>query len=114
MHSGVDFGGGYGAPIYAVTDGRVTVAGRTGGFGNYVKLNHGGGLGTGYGHMSRIAVRAGQHVRRGQILGYIGSSGLSTGPHLPFEVYRNGHRSEERRVGKEWGSKCRSRWAPYH
>jgi len=91
MHSGVDFGGGYGAPIYAVTDGTVTIAGRTGGFGNYVKLNHGGGLGTGYGHMSRIAVRSGQHVRRGQILGYIGSSGLSTGPHLHFEVYRNGH-----------------------
>src|SRR3546814_6421996 len=64
MHSGVDFGGGYGAPIYAVTDGRVTVAGRTGGFGNYVKLNHGGGVGTGSGTMSRIAVRRGQHVRR--------------------------------------------------
>jgi murein DD-endopeptidase MepM/ murein hydrolase activator NlpD len=91
MHSGIDFGGGYGAPIYAVSDGTVTVAGRTGGFGNYVKLNHGGGLGTGYGHMSRIAVRAGQHVSRGQVLGYIGSSGLSTGPHLHYELYRNGH-----------------------
>ncbi|WP_374526633.1 peptidoglycan DD-metalloendopeptidase family protein [Sphingopyxis sp.] len=89
-HSGVDFGGGYGAPIYAVSDGLVTVAGRTGGFGNYVKLSHGGGLGTGYGHMSRIAVRPGQHVSRGQVIGYIGSSGLSTGPHLHYEVYRNG------------------------
>jgi murein DD-endopeptidase MepM/ murein hydrolase activator NlpD len=91
MHSGIDFGGGYGAPIHAVSDGVVTIAGRTGGFGNYVKLNHGGGLGTGYGHMSRIAVRAGQHVSRGQVLGYIGSSGLSTGPHLHYELYRNGH-----------------------
>lgn len=91
MHSGMDFGGGYGAPIYAVTDGIVTVAGRTGGFGNYVKLNHGGGLGTGYGHMSRIAVRSGQRVNRGQVIGYIGSTGLSTGPHLHYEVYRNGH-----------------------
>lgn len=91
MHSGVDFGGGYGAPIHAVSDGVVTVAGRTGGFGNYVKLNHGGGTGTGYGHMSRIAVRAGQRVARGQVIGYIGSTGLSTGPHLHFEVYRNGH-----------------------
>ena len=90
MHSGVDFGGGYGSPIYAVSDGFVTIAGRTGGFGNYVKLSHGGGLGTGYGHMSRIAVRPGQHVSRGQVIGYIGSSGLSTGPHLHYEVYRNG------------------------
>jgi len=91
MHAGVDFAGGYGAPIHAATDGTVTVAGRTGGFGNYVKLSHGGGLGTGYGHMSRIAVRRGQHVRRGQVIGYIGSTGLATGPHLHFEVYRNGH-----------------------
>lgn len=90
MHSGMDFGGGYGAPIYAVSDGVVTTAGRTGGFGNYVKLNHGHGLGTGYGHMSRIAVRSGQHVSRGQVIGYIGSSGLSTGPHLHYELYRNG------------------------
>ena len=90
MHSGIDFGGGYGAPVHAVTDGVVTIAGRTGGFGNYVKLDHGGGLGTGYGHMSRVAVRAGQRVARGQVIGYIGSTGLSTGPHLHYELYRNG------------------------
>ncbi len=90
MHSGIDFGGGYGAPIYAVTDGVVTIAGRHGGFGNYVKLSHAGGLGTGYGHMSRIAVRPGQRVARGQVIGYIGSTGLSTGPHLHYELYRNG------------------------
>lgn len=90
MHSGMDFGGGYGAPIYAVTDGVVSIAGRHGGFGNYVKLSHGGGLGTGYGHMSRIAVRPGQRVNRGQVIGYIGSTGLSTGPHLHYELYRNG------------------------
>src|SRR3546814_13987748 len=70
MHAGVDFAGGYGAPIHAATDGTVTVAGRTGGFGNYVKLSHGGGLGPGYGHMSRIAVRRGPPVRRGQGRGY--------------------------------------------
>ena len=90
MHSGVDFGGGYGAPIYAVSDGVVTIAGRHGGFGNYVKLNHGGGLGAGYGHMRRVAVRSGQRVTRGQVIGYIGSTGLSTGPHLHYELYRNG------------------------
>jgi murein DD-endopeptidase MepM/ murein hydrolase activator NlpD len=91
MHSGIDFGGGYGAPIYAVTDGTVAIAGRHGGFGNYVKLNHGDGLGTGYAHMSRVAVRPGQRVARGQVIGYIGSTGLSTGPHLHYELYRNGH-----------------------
>ncbi len=90
MHSGIDFGGGYGAPIYAVTDGVVSMAGRNGGYGNYVRLNHGNGLGTGYGHMSRIAVRSGQRVSRGQVIGYIGSTGLSTGPHLHYELYRNG------------------------
>ena len=90
MHSGMDFGGGYGAPIYAVTDGTVVHAGRKGGFGNYVKLQHGGGLASGYGHMSRIAVSSGRRVRRGQIIGYIGSTGLSTGPHLHYELYRNG------------------------
>ncbi|MDX2209086.1 MAG: M23 family metallopeptidase [Sphingopyxis sp.] len=90
MHSGIDFGGGYGAPIYAVTDGTVTYAGRNGGYGNYVRINHGGGLGSGYGHMSRIAVSGGQRVSRGQLIGYIGSTGLSTGPHLHYELYRNG------------------------
>lgn len=90
MHSGVDFGAGYGAPIYAVTDGRIAYSGRKGGYGNFVQINHAGGLATGYGHMSRIAARAGQVVRRGQIIGYVGSTGLSTGPHLHYELYRGG------------------------
>ncbi len=90
MHRGLDFKAGYGQPIYAVTDGTVQRAGRNGGHGNYVRLNHGGGLATGYSHMSRIAVSAGQKVRRGQVIGYVGSTGLSTGPHLHYEMYRNG------------------------
>ena len=90
MHAGIDFKAGYGAPIYAVSDGTVQFAGRHGGHGNFVKLSHGGGLGTGYAHMSRIAVRSGQQVRRGQVIGYVGSTGLSTGPHLHYEMYRNG------------------------
>lgn len=90
MHSGLDFGGGYGAPIYAVTDGTVSFSGRKGGYGNFVKINHSGGLASGYAHMSRIAARNGQRVRKGQIIGYIGSTGLSTGPHLHYELYRNG------------------------
>ncbi len=90
MHKGLDFRARSGLPIYAVTDGTVAMAGRNGGYGNYVKLNHGGGLGTGYAHMSRIAVRRGQHVKRGQVIGYVGSTGLSTGAHLHYELYRNG------------------------
>ncbi|MCT2401316.1 M23 family metallopeptidase [Novosphingobium mangrovi (ex Huang et al. 2023)] len=91
MHAGIDFGARYGSPIYAVADGTVTYAGRHGGHGNYVRLQHAGGLGTGYGHMSRIAVSSGAHVRAGQVIGYVGSTGLSTGPHLHFEAYRGGH-----------------------
>ena len=90
MHAGIDFGARYGSPIYAVTDGVVQFAGRHGGHGNYVKLSHGGGMATGYGHMSRIAVSSGARVRRGQVIGYVGSTGLSTGPHLHYEMYRNG------------------------
>jgi hypothetical protein len=90
MHSGVDFGAAWGSPIYAVTDGRVVYAGWHGGHGNYVRLDHGGSIATGYGHMSRIAVAPGLSVRRGQVIGYVGSTGLSTGAHLHYEVYRGG------------------------
>jgi murein DD-endopeptidase MepM/ murein hydrolase activator NlpD len=90
MHRGIDFHAPYGSPIYAVSDGTVEFAGRHGGHGNFVKLGHGGGLETGYAHMSRIAVAPGERVRRGEVIGYVGSTGLSTGAHLHFEVYRNG------------------------
>lgn len=90
MHAGVDFGAAWGSPIFAASDGIVAFAGRHGGHGNYVKLDHGGGMGSGYGHMSRIAVSLGAHVQAGQVIGYVGSSGLSTGPHLHYEVYQNG------------------------
>lgn len=90
MHSGMDFKASYGTPIVAPTDGRVTAAGRMGGCGNAVRLSHGGGLQTRYCHMSRMAVHPGQNVRRGQVIGYAGSTGLSTGPHLHYEMYRNG------------------------
>jgi murein DD-endopeptidase MepM/ murein hydrolase activator NlpD len=90
MHAGVDFAARYGSPIYAVTDGRVTYAGWHGGHGKYVRLQHAGGIGSGYAHMSRVAVASGQMVRRGQVIGYVGSTGLSTGPHLHYELYRGG------------------------
>ncbi|WP_369026480.1 peptidoglycan DD-metalloendopeptidase family protein [Qipengyuania sp. RANM35] len=90
MHSGLDYKASYGTPIVAVTDGRVLSAGRAGGCGNAVKLRHEGGIDTRYCHMSRMAVDRGQSVRRGQVIGYVGSTGLSTGAHLHYEMYRNG------------------------
>lgn len=90
MHAGLDFKAAYGTPIVAVTDGRVSGAGRMGGCGNAVRIDHGGSLQTRYCHMSQIAARAGQSVRRGQVIGYVGSTGLSTGPHLHYEMYRAG------------------------
>jgi murein DD-endopeptidase MepM/ murein hydrolase activator NlpD len=90
MHSGLDFRARHGTPIVAVTDGQVNAAGRMGGCGNAVRLDHGGGVQTRYCHMSRMAVRSGQSVRRGQIIGYVGSTGLSTGAHLHYEMYRSG------------------------
>ncbi|MEO0419219.1 MAG: peptidoglycan DD-metalloendopeptidase family protein [Pseudomonadota bacterium] len=90
MHAGLDFRARRGTPIVAVSDGRVLSAGRAGGCGIAVKLRHGGGLDTRYCHMSRMAVRRGANVRRGQVIGYVGSTGLSTGPHLHYEMYRNG------------------------
>jgi murein DD-endopeptidase MepM/ murein hydrolase activator NlpD len=90
MHAGMDLAAAYGSPIVAATDGVVDFAGWHGGHGKFVRIAHGGGLGTGYGHMSRIAVRAGARVRQGQVIGYVGSTGLSTGPHVHYEVYRGG------------------------
>lgn len=90
MHQGIDLAAPYGTPIVAASDGVVRFAGWHGGHGNFVQIAHAGGLGTGYGHMSRFVVSPGTSVRQGQLIGYVGSTGLSTGPHLHFEVYRNG------------------------
>jgi murein DD-endopeptidase MepM/ murein hydrolase activator NlpD len=98
MHKGMDIGAPYGAPIYAVLDGVVQVAGRSGGYGNFIKLAHAGGIASGYGHMSKFAVRAGQRVSRGQVIGYVGSTGMSTGPHLHWEVWRNGQAINPRSI----------------
>ncbi len=90
LHAGVDYAARHGTPIMAVSDGVVTYSGRHGGHGNYVRIDHGGRLGSGYAHMSSIAVSSGTRVRAGQVIGYVGSTGLSTGPHLHFEVYQGG------------------------
>jgi murein DD-endopeptidase MepM/ murein hydrolase activator NlpD len=90
MHEGIDLGAAYGTPIAAAAAGVVIYAGWEGGYGNLVVIDHGGGLATAYGHQSRIAVAAGQSVSQGEIIGYVGSTGHSTGPHLHFEVRVDG------------------------
>ena len=90
MHSGLDFGGGYGAAVFSAGAGTVISAGSKGSYGSTVVIDHGGGLSTVYGHLSRISVSEGQAVSSHQRVGSIGSSGLSTGPHLHFEVRVNG------------------------
>jgi murein DD-endopeptidase MepM/ murein hydrolase activator NlpD len=90
FHRGVDLKAAAGAPIRAPSDGRVLSAGWSGGYGRQVRIAHGDGLTTSFSHMSRIAAAPGGRVRRGEVIGYVGSSGLSTGPHLHYEVLKNG------------------------
>ena len=93
MHTGVDFGAPVGTPIFAAGAGKVVMAGPNGGYGIFVKLQHTADIGTGYGHMSRLGpgIKPGVFVRQGQVIGFVGSTGLSTGPHLHYEFYRGGH-----------------------
>jgi murein DD-endopeptidase MepM/ murein hydrolase activator NlpD len=90
MHTGIDFTAPTGTPIYATGNGRVISAGRDRGYGNCVIINHGFGYQTLYGHMYRIKARNGQQVKRGELIGYVGNTGLSSGPHLHYEVIKNG------------------------
>lgn len=92
IHAGIDLAAGCGARIYAAHSGTVTYAGYNGGYGNYVRIDHGGGVGTGYGHIVNggIIVRRGQWVNAGQVIAYEGNTGNSFGCHLHFEVYVNG------------------------
>ena len=91
MHAGVDISGPVGTPIYATADGVIAHAERMGGYGNMVEVDHGKGIATRYGHMSRILVESGTQVRRGQLIGLMGSTGRSTGSHLHYEVRIDGH-----------------------
>ncbi|MEI6263995.1 MAG: M23 family metallopeptidase [Sphingobacteriia bacterium] len=91
LHAGLDFTASTGTPIYATADGVVRDAGfNTGGYGNRVLIYHGFGYETTYSHMYKIKARVGERVKRGEVIGYIGSTGKSTGPHLHYEVHRNG------------------------
>ncbi|MBS1653714.1 MAG: peptidoglycan DD-metalloendopeptidase family protein [Bacteroidetes bacterium] len=93
LHAGLDFAAPQGTPIYATADGTVTTAGNTGnGYGNHVVINHGYGYETLYGHMVKVKVRSGEKVKRGEVIGWVGSTGKSTGPHCHYEVHKNGQK----------------------
>jgi murein DD-endopeptidase MepM/ murein hydrolase activator NlpD len=93
LHAGIDLSAPEGAPIYAAGDGQVERADNLAqGYGNHVILNHGYGYQTLYGHMTRWTVRLGQKVKRGDLIGYVGSTGLSTSPHLHYEVIKDGNK----------------------
>jgi murein DD-endopeptidase MepM/ murein hydrolase activator NlpD len=89
FHPGLDFTAPQGTPIYATADGTIETAGNLGnGYGNHVVVNHGYSYKTLYGHMSRLKAKRGQNVKRGEVIGYVGSTGKSTGPHLHYEVFK--------------------------
>jgi murein DD-endopeptidase MepM/ murein hydrolase activator NlpD len=90
FHAGIDIGAAWGSPVVAAADGQVAAAGWAGGYGREVQIAHGGGVMSLYGHMSEIVAQPGSYVRAGQLIGYVGSSGLSTGPHVHFEVRMGG------------------------
>jgi murein DD-endopeptidase MepM/ murein hydrolase activator NlpD len=93
FHAGLDFAAPQGTPIYATADGTVTTAGNTGnGYGNHVVINHGYGYETLFGHMVRVKVNVGAMVKRGEVIGWVGSTGKSTGPHCHYEVHKNGEK----------------------
>ena len=93
MHPGIDFTAQQGTPIYATADGVIKMAGFSdGGYGIHVIINHGYGYETLYGHMVRVKAKAGQKVKRGEVIGYVGSTGKSTGPHCHYEVHKNGQK----------------------
>ncbi len=86
FHPGIDLAGYTGEKIRATAEGKVLMAQRNGGYGNYILIDHGNGYETGYGHLSRFRVDKGEHVSRGQVIGYVGDTGRSTGPHLHYEI----------------------------
>ena len=99
-HPGIDIAENYGAPVYASASGYVQRAGWYGGYGKYIKISHDYGYATAYGHLSSIEISAGDYVSKGQIIGYVGSTGYSTGPHLHFEVLHYGKQVNPRRLIK--------------
>jgi murein DD-endopeptidase MepM/ murein hydrolase activator NlpD len=90
LHTGVDFGAPIGSPVVSAAAGEIFTAGWCGGYGRCIIILHGNGISTLYGHLSSILVSEGEYVKRGQVIGLVGSTGFSTGPHLHWEVRHNG------------------------
>jgi len=92
MHWGIDISAPKGTPIYATADGVIEFTGRRGEFGNLVIINHGYGYKTHYGHMNNFTVKRTQKVKRGEIIGYVGNTGLSSAPHVHYDIVKDGKR----------------------
>jgi len=109
MHKGVDFAAPRGTPIYAAGDGVVEFAGRNGGYGNFIRVRHNGEYKTQYAHLNGYAkgISAGARVRQGQIIGYVGTTGRSTGPHLHYEVVKAGQQVNPMKVKMPSGEKLK-------
>lgn len=109
MHRGVDFAAPRGSPIYAGGDGRIVSRGRNGGYGRYIRIRHNSTYSTAYGHMRayKRGLRVGSRVQQGQVIGYVGSSGRSTGPHLHYEIHRNGRQVHPLRIKLPSGRKLK-------
>jgi murein DD-endopeptidase MepM/ murein hydrolase activator NlpD len=109
MHRGTDFSAPSGTPIYAAGDGTLEHAGRNGAYGNYIRIRHNGTYKTAYAHMRRLAkgMRRGKRVQQGQVIGYVGSTGRSTGPHLHYEVHVNGRQVNPRKIKLPSGEKLK-------
>lgn len=98
FHTGLDISAGQGTPVKATADGTVESAAYNGNYGNSIVITHGFGIATRFGHLSQYAVRAGQKVRRGEIIGYVGATGRATSPHLHYEILLNGQPSNPLRL----------------
>ena len=111
LHKGTDFAAPKGTPIFAAGDGNIEYAGRNGSFGIYIRIRHNGSYKTAYAHMSGIArgIRNGKRVRQGQVIGYVGSTGRSTGNHLHYEVHKNGVAIDSRRMKLPSGKKLKGK-----
>ena len=109
MHRGLDFSAPRRTPIVAAGDGVIEVAGRNGSYGKYIRIRHNGTYKTAYAHMKGYArgMRAGKRVRQGQTIGYVGTTGRSTGPHLHYEVLRNGTQMNPRKLKLPTGQKLK-------
>ncbi len=111
MHKGADFAAPTGTPIYAAGDGTIELAGRKGGYGNYVRIRHNSTLKTAYAHMNKFSkkARTGKRVKQGDVIGYVGTTGRSTGPHLHYEVLEKGRQVNPSKVDLPTGEKLKGK-----